>query len=122
MMFEELFHHPMFRESSSDNPGLPVLMMSSMLRDDFPWLYELGIQLYRAIEEGDSRAIERARRTIKAMIEMTHHSPFIHDLKGGSDDDEALMALEHLVHIVDRYIQQPMRRRKPESQPDEKKP
>jgi hypothetical protein len=51
MMFEKLFHHPMFRESS-DNAGLPILMMFGMLRGDFPWLYELGIQLYRAIEDG----------------------------------------------------------------------
>ena len=69
MMFEEMFHHPMFRESS-DNAGLPVLMMFSMLRDDFPWLYELGIQLYRAIEEGNPTAINRARKTIMNTIEL----------------------------------------------------
>ena len=53
---------------------------------------------------------------------MAHHGPFMQDLMGGPEDDEASMALEHLVHIVDRYIQQPTRRRKPESQPDDKKP
>jgi hypothetical protein len=50
MMFEEIMHHPMFK--NSDNDGLPILLVFSMLRDDFPWLYELGAQLYRAIEAG----------------------------------------------------------------------
>jgi hypothetical protein len=119
MMFEELAHHPAFRESS-DNPGLPILMMFSMLRDDFPWLYELGAQLYRAIEEGNTQAIERARRTIMNTIKMTHH-PFMFEMMGGPEDDEAMMMLDHLMHVVDRFIQEPKRRRKPEAQSDEKK-
>jgi hypothetical protein len=122
MMFEEMFHHPMFRESS-DNAGLPVLMMFSMLRDDFPWLYELGIQLYRAIEEGNPTAINRARKTIMNTIELAHRGgPFAFDMIGGPEDQEAMMFMEHLLHNVDRFIQEPKRRRKPEPQPDEKTP
>src|SRR6202171_6016273 len=40
MMFEELLHHPMFRESP-ELAGLPVLMMFRLLKDVYPWLYEL---------------------------------------------------------------------------------
>jgi hypothetical protein len=121
MMIEELFHHPMFRESS-DNAGLPLLMMFSLVREDFPWLYELGVQLYRAIEEGNPRAIERARKTIMMMVEMTDRGPFMREMVGGPENDEAMMMLHHLVHNVDRFIEEPRRRRKPESQPEEKKP
>ncbi len=80
LMFDELLHHPMFRESS-DHAGLPVLMMFSMLRDEYPWLYELGLQLYRAIESGNSKSIERMRRT-KRTIEMTLHGP-MSEMMGG---------------------------------------
>ncbi|MGA2590115.1 MAG: toll/interleukin-1 receptor domain-containing protein [Bryobacteraceae bacterium] len=122
MMFEEIFHHPMFRESS-DNAGLPVLMMFSMFRDDFPWLYELGIQLYRAIEEGNSTAINRARKTLMFTIDMAHRGgPLGFEMMGGPENEEAMMFLEELLHTVDRFIQEPKRRRKPEPQPDEKTP
>jgi hypothetical protein len=107
MMFEELFHHPMFRESP-DHAGLPVLMMFSMFKDDYPWLYELGMQLYRAIESGDQKAIERARRTIRNMAEMTRRSPFM-EMMGGPEDDEAMMMLHHLLHDFERFIRMPKR-------------
>ena len=107
MMFEELFHHPMFRESP-DHSGLPVLMMFSMLRDDYPWLYELGLKLYSAIESGNSKAIERARRTIENTIEMTLHGP-VGEMMGGPGDDDAMMMLHHLVRSMDRYIRIPKR-------------
>lgn len=103
MLFEELFHHPIFRES---DPGLPVLMMFSVLRDDYPWLYQTGLQLYSAIESGNSRAIDRARRTIDATIEMTLHGP-MSEMMGGPADEDAMMFLNHFVHNIDRYVRIP---------------
>ena len=119
MMFEELFHHPMFRESA-EHAGLPVLMMFSMLRDDYPWLYELGLQLYRAIESGNSKAIERTRITIVNTIEMTRHGPFMDEMMGGPEDDEAMMVLHHLVRSIDRYIRIPKRTAKGQAKSPEK--
>src|SRR3990172_864154 len=118
-MFEELFHHPMFRESP-DHAGLLVLMMFSMLRDDYPWLYELGLQLYRAIESGNPKAIERARRTIANTIEMTRHGPFMGEMMGGPEDDEAMMMLHHVVRSIDRYIRKPKRAAKGEAKSPDK--
>jgi hypothetical protein len=108
MMFEEMLHHPMFRESA-DRAGLPILMMFSTLRDDFPWLYELGVQLYRAIQGGNAKAIERARRTIIDTIEMTRRGPFMHEMMGGPQDDEAMMMLHHFVHDLEGFIRVPLR-------------
>ncbi|MGH8489387.1 MAG: hypothetical protein ACREXS_11135 [Gammaproteobacteria bacterium] len=119
MMFEELLHHPMFRQSP-DHAGLPILMMFSMLRDDYPWLYELGIQLYRAIEGGNPRAIERARRTIVGTIEMAHRDPLMHEMMGGPEDEEAMMVLHHLLNSLERFIRIPKRSSKTESESSEK--
>jgi hypothetical protein len=117
MMFEEMFHHPMFRESP-DQAGLPVLMMFSMLRDDYPWLYELGLHLYRAIEDGNPKAVERARRTIQNTIEMTHGP--MGEMMGGPEDEESMMMLHHLVHSMDRFIRIPNRAAKGEAKSPEK--
>ena len=115
MMFEELFHHPMFRESP-ERAGLPVLMMFSLLRDDYPWLYELGVQLYRAIETGNPREIERVRRTILETIDMTRRGPFMHEMMDGPEDEEAMMALHHLVRSLDRFVR-PSRKAKSQPKP-----
>jgi hypothetical protein len=100
MMMEEMLHHPAFRES--DNPGLPLLMAFSMFRDDFPWLYELGTQLYPAIESGNAQRINRSSRSIINTIEMMHHGP-LGDMMGARGDDEAMMFLHHLARMVDRF-------------------
>jgi hypothetical protein len=56
-------------------------------------------------------------------LEMTlRGGPFVFDMMGGPDDGEAMMAVEHLAHIVDRLLQEPKRRRKPESEPEDKTP
>ena len=111
MMFEEMMHHPMFHDSP-DSAGLPILMMFSLVRDDYPWLYELGAQLYRAVQERDTKAVERARRAIMNTIEMTHRGPFMQEVMGAPDDDEAMMMLHHLMHSIDRFLPPMTRPRK----------
>lgn len=106
MMFEEMLHHPMFRESP-DHAGLPILMMFSLLRDDFPWLYELGVDLYRAIQDGNPKAIDRARRAVVNTVEMTGRGPFMHEMIGGPEDEEAMMMLHHFVRDLERFIRVP---------------
>lgn len=108
MMLEELMHHPTFRESP-EQAGLPILMMFSMLRDDFPWLYELGIQLYRAMQDGDPKGIERARRAIVGTTEFSMRGPMMSDMIGGPEEEEAMMMLHHFMHEIDRFIQAPRR-------------
>jgi hypothetical protein len=108
MMFEEMFHHPMFIESP-DHVGLPILMMFSTLRDDYPWLYELGVQLYKAIQAGNPKAIDRARRAIIDMIEVTRRGPFMDELVGSPEDEEAVMMVHHFVRNIDQFIRMPRR-------------
>jgi len=47
MMFEDMMH-------MSEEPGDPVaiLMAASLMRDDAPWLYELALEVYRAVKSG----------------------------------------------------------------------
>ncbi|MGA2217722.1 MAG: toll/interleukin-1 receptor domain-containing protein [Terracidiphilus sp.] len=118
MFLEDILHHPMWKESP-DAAGVPILIAFSLLRDDFPWLYELGAHLYRTIEGGDPRAIDRARRTLLNTLEMTTHGPFMHEMMGGPEDEDAVMFLHHFVHEIDRFIPKTKRRELPSQ---EKKP
>jgi hypothetical protein len=117
MMLEELTHHPMFR-GLPDLTGVPVLIMFSMLRDDYPWLYELGLQLYRAIESGNAKAIQRERKIIASTIEMVLHGGFA-EMVGGRYED-SMMMLNHIVRSMDRLIPVPARLVKGEARSVEK--
>jgi hypothetical protein len=118
-MLEELIHHPMFRESL-DRTGVPVLILFSMLRDDYPWLYELGLHLYHAIESGNAKATQRERKIIVSSIEMVLHrgGPFAEML--GGRDEESMMLLHHIARSIDRLIPMPMRPVKGEAKSAEK--
>jgi hypothetical protein len=112
-MLEDLIHHPAWGESPEAG-AVPLLIAFSMLREEFPWLYELAVQMYRAIEAGDPVKIERARKTLQNTIEITTHGPFLHEMLGGPEDDEALFFLHHFVHEIDRFVRIPKRLRKHE--------
>jgi hypothetical protein len=115
MMIEELSHHPMFRESP-EHAGVLVLMMFSMLRDDYPWLYELGLQLYHSIERGDAKAVDQSRRVILDTLELTRHGgPFMGEMMGGPEGDEATSVLHHVIRGLDRLVRLPKRAPKGEA-------
>ena len=103
MILEEILHHPMWKESP-DAAGIPILVAFSLLRDDFPWLYELGADLYHAIGNGDQRMIDRIQKTLINTVEMTTHGPFMFEMMGGPEDEEAFMFLRHFVHDIDQFI------------------
>jgi hypothetical protein len=107
MMIEEVFHHPMFRESPDRAGGL-VLMMFSMLRDDYPWLYELGLQLYHAIESGNPRAIQREGKVVVNTIEMVLHGGPLMEMLGGNDE-VSMEILHRIARSVDRITRRSIR-------------
>jgi hypothetical protein len=121
MMLEKMLHHPMWKESPGA-VGVPILIAFSMLRDDFPWLYELGINLYRTIESGDPQAIDRARKTLVNTLDLTTHGPFMFEMMGGPEDEEAFMYLHHFVQEIDRFIPRAKRFREREQLTQGKKP
>jgi hypothetical protein len=50
---------------------------------------------------------------------MTHH-PLMHEMMDGPEDDEAMMALHHLVRSIDRYIRIPKRATKEDAKSPKK--
>lgn len=102
MMFEELLFHPAFREVSY-GPASAWLLFISVLREDFPWLYELGMELYHALRSGNSKSIAEARRNLLAMLEITTHGPLFHEMYR-PDDEELFFMMKHLPQMVERFL------------------
>ena len=102
MMIEEMTH--MFLMKSSDPIG--VLIVASLLRDDIPWLYEIGIEAYRTAKSGTSKAAAEALRGFQRAVERTLHGPFMEEFMMSSKESRMMMheLPRILEHITERYI------------------
>ncbi len=112
MMFEELMH-------MSGDPGDPVgiLMAASFVRDDAPWLYELAMEVYRAVKSGDTEAIEREMARLRRFSEFTMHGPFMEEFGfGGKESHIFFMEFPRMLeHMLRRTLEEkkPHKTRRP---------
>lgn len=107
MMFEELLFHPGLREIKG-GASTAWLILISLLRDDFPWLYESGMELYRALRSGNGREIQRSRKQLIDILNVTSRGPFFHELMA-PDDKESFFFLRHLDEFVERVVSESRR-------------
>lgn len=87
MMFEDLMH--------MSEPGDPVtiLMAASLVRDDMPWLYELAMEVYRAVKEGNLESIEREMKRLRRFSDVIMRGgPFSEEF--GLSGKENMFAME----------------------------
>ncbi|HYM45559.1 MAG TPA: toll/interleukin-1 receptor domain-containing protein [Solirubrobacteraceae bacterium] len=77
MMLEEMIH------TIAEGPGDPliILLIASVLRDDMPWAYELGVDAYRAASQATPAEASRALDRFIHATESIERSP-IGDITG----------------------------------------
>jgi hypothetical protein len=99
MMFEEIMHMGMGKE----DPNLSFLMMISFIKDDFPWIYEIGLETYRGMKSTKSK-IEKKKLVegFERALEMTGH-PVMREFYGKSD--EMYMFSKDIRHFMHRYLE-----------------
>jgi hypothetical protein len=73
------FHPMMLREllhiGPHASPAMGILLVASIFRDWMPWLYELGMELYRIARHGKSPELDEAAAEFRQAVEYTlHHS------------------------------------------------
>lgn len=103
--------HPRLIEEIMDmgsrerNDPIILLVMLSQFKDDFPWLYELGVEAYRKIKTSDSDYRDDLKRLMR-MIEMTMHHPGFKDFGPMSKQrrDEMEDSFMFLRHHMDRWM------------------
>jgi len=101
MMIEELIFSPIMDEKMA-SPGLGLLILISIFRDDLPWFYELGLELYRALESRNEETIQASYYKIRSCMEMCMHGPMSEILVG--HDARNSRILHYLPEVVDRMI------------------
>ena len=101
MMMEELMHM-----SGENGSADGILMAASLVRDDAPWLYELAMEVYRALRSGDTEAIRNEISRIHHFTRFAMHDPFMEEFAFG-DKHTHMMVMEFprmLEHIAERSI------------------
>jgi hypothetical protein len=101
-IFEEISFHPIFREMK-EGPAVAWLILLSMLQDDVPWVYEPGMELYRALRNRKRNEIEKARRQLMVVVELTVRSELFHRLFRGEEKD-SFFIFRHLDEFVSRIV------------------
>ena len=97
MMFEELMH---LSGRASDPVG--ILIAASMVRDDAPWMYELAMEVYKAVKTGDRQAIEGEMTRLRKFSELMMRGPFMEEFGFGGKEShmfimEFPMMLDHML-------------------------
>jgi len=81
--FMELMH---IRENDEDI-YTPFLILVSIYRHDFPWIYEVGIETYRTMKNSVSEEeISKAMNDFRNVVAFTFHSPISRDMFRSKDD------------------------------------
>jgi hypothetical protein len=101
-MLEELLFHPAMRESKQGS-ATAWLLFISLLRDDMPWVYEAGMELYRALRSGNASEIEEAKDRFVQLIEIISRGPFFREVMR-PDDEETFFMVRHLAPMVDHFV------------------
>ena len=100
-MLEDL----LFRASTSvgkRSNGAGLLVLLSFARDDSPWLYELGMEIYRAMRIEDRPGVVEAHKQFEAAMEVMMHGPWGRELF--RDEEDSYISFRFLPELVDRTV------------------
>jgi len=99
MMFEEIMHMTSQKEPDS---YMGILVIVSLFRDDIPWLYELGMDVYRASLSNRKSAAKEALSRFRRAIEFTMHGPFMEEFLMRSREGHMMIReLEHMLEMIE---------------------
>ena len=99
MMIEDMIH--------MGDPGDPatILMAASLMRKDAPWLYELAMEVYRAVKAGDAESIEMEMKRLRRFSDMMQRGPWAREFV---DKESYMIAMEFprmLDHMLMRMLE-----------------
>jgi hypothetical protein len=100
------FHPSMFREfiisGSGINPNVEILFLASFFRDVMPWLYEMGVEVYRTSKQGTQAQLAESVREFKRATEVSIRGPMGYDLVGRNK--EIYYILEEMAPLFERAL------------------
>lgn len=81
-MIDELVH---MIGRGDGGPGVAALIAASFVRDDLPWLYEMGVEVYRQSLSAEPAVVTRAYRNFMQAAETTTMGAFAREMRSSHD-------------------------------------
>lgn len=100
-MFEELIYR--FSSSSGgEGRGAALLVLLSFVKEDAPWLYEIGIQIYKAMLSSDRTAVMAAHRQFQMTMEFMLSGPMRREML--RDDEDSYLMVRYVPELIERSV------------------
>ena len=103
MLDEILFRS--HNSSSKDAKVAALLVVLSLAKEDAAWLYESGIEIYRAMLSGDRAAVASTYKQFAAAMEIMNRGPMLREIYRG-DDEEGYMLARYVPEMVERFVEE----------------
>ncbi len=84
--------------------GIGILVLASTFRDELPWLYELGVQAYRAMNTDRPENARDSLRQFSRACELVGHHPIFRDM---IRNREIHIVIREMDTYLDRLIKRP---------------
>lgn len=97
MMLRDLLHM-----GPHSTPALGVLILASLFRDTMPWLYEMGVEVYRVAKQGNAVELQEAAHEFRQAVEFSVHGPMSREFFGRSKD--MFMMMEEIDPLLERTL------------------
>lgn len=98
MMMDELIHM-----TKSTNSHIPILMVLSIYKNDFPWIYEIGNETLKLIQSKKTiKEKEIAVGEFLNIFEFTFSHPAMREMTMHSKDFHMMFGETH--HIIEKYF------------------
>lgn len=101
-MIDQMSH--MLSRREGDPVG--ILILASLVRDEFPWLYELGMEAYRAANKGNLQNTKLAFERFRDAAEFTVNGPLVEEMRLAGGEVEGLHELPRLIHYFLRRVEE----------------
>jgi TIR domain len=80
-----------------DDP-IGILILASLVREDFPWIYELGLEAYRVAKRGNPESTRLALEVFRDSADFTIRGPIAEQMGLGGREIEAIRELPAAIH------------------------
>ena len=86
-----------------------LLVVLSFYKDQFPWLYEIGLEAYRKASMDDWDSARSLIKDLRVMAEMSIRGPWMEEWIGG--EKEAFMMMEELPFLIERFVEEALEKK-----------
>jgi hypothetical protein len=98
MMLMDMIHHS---GEHFDDPALGWLIVLGNFKDDAPWLYEIGLEVYQALKKGEHRRAAVAIDHFEQVLSKARRGPFAEMIM---DSPEMEMAVHELGRVAGHLL------------------